>query len=159
MTATQAEIKKVLSALTATPRTLTSISRGLSAARVHARPDKDVWSANEILAHLRACADVWGKSILSMIANDNPTIRYISPRTRIRRTPYLDQDFPISLKAFRAQRVDLLKTLQALDVGGWSRGATFTATTKGRKGTVLSNAIRIADDEAEHLDQLRTILK
>ena len=159
MSAAQADIEEVLRSLAATPRAITSLTQGLTTTRLHSRPDKDTWSANEILAHLRACADVWGKSILSMIAQDHPTIRYVSPRTWIRKTTYVDQQFPISLATFKAQRAELLKTLRALRATDWSRGATFTATTSGREGTILSYALRIADHEAQHLAQLQRILK
>ncbi len=37
------------------------------------------WSAKDILAHLRTCADVWGKHIVIMMMQDHPTLRYISP--------------------------------------------------------------------------------
>ena len=157
--ATHAEVERALTLLTDTPREIASLTRDLTKKRLHAKPDEDTWSANDILAHLRACADVWGKSILAMIAQDHPTLRYVSPRTWIRKTNYLEIDFHASLGAFTKQRADLLKTMEALAPAGWSRGATFTGTVKGREGTVLSYAMRMADHECVHLEQLDTVLK
>ena len=86
-------------------------------------------------------------------------VRCVSPRGWIRRTNYLDQNFRDSLKAFTEQRGVLIGTLSDLQTAGWSRGATFTATTLGREATVLSYATRIADHEVRHLDQLQRTLK
>jgi hypothetical protein len=63
------------------------------------------------------------------------------------------------LQTFTRQRNDLLKSLKALSLTGWSRGATFTATTKGREQTVFSYAQRIAQHETEHLGQLEALSK
>lgn len=109
----------------------------------------------EIMAHLRACADVWGGSIDRMLSEDHPTIRYVSPRSWIRKTDYLQQSFHESLRAFSRGRATLVETLGHLDTTGWSRGATFTGTTLGREATVLSYATRIADHEVRHLGQLQ----
>ena len=61
-----------------------------------------------MLAHLRACADVWGDCIVAMITQDTPTLRAVDPRTWIRQTDYLAQDFEPSLHAFATQRTALL---------------------------------------------------
>jgi DinB family protein len=110
------------------------------------------------VAHLRACAAVWGRSIERMLAEDHPTIRYVSPRGWIKKTDYRQQKFQDSLSAFGQDRVKLVKTLGELDAIGWSRGATFTGTTQGREATVLTYAKRIADHEAQHLGQLQRTL-
>lgn len=159
ITSTAVEQLQLLKLLAATPRRVVTLSRGLTDARLYSKADEAAWSVNEILAHLRACADVWGKSILAMLEQDHPTLRYISPRTWIRKTTYLEQDFHQSLRAYTHQRADLLKTLRALDLADWSRGATFTATAKGREQTVWSYARRIADHEREHCEQLAIMLK
>ena len=90
-----------------------------------------------------------------MLSEDNPTIRYVSPRGWVRKTDYLQVSFRDSLRAFSSERALLVETLRKRDPIDWSRGATFTATTLGREATVLSYATRIADHEARHLGQLR----
>jgi hypothetical protein len=122
------------------------------------RTDDDSWSVNDILAHLRACADVWGKGMQMMITQDHPTLRYISPRTWIKKTDYLEQNFHVSLEAFTSQRNALLIMLKTLSIEDWSRGATFTATTGGREQTVFSYVQRLANHESGHCEQIEALL-
>ena len=154
---TATDLDDLLRALAETPRHLESLTRGLDDPRLQRRPGPDAWSANEILAHLRACADVWGGSIATMIERDHPTLRYVSPRTYIRKTSYTTLPFQQSLQAFSAQRADLVRTLTAL--ADWSRGATFTGTTRGREATILSYVRRILAHEQEHREHLEATLK
>ncbi len=158
MQATSTEIEQILTLLAATPHRLASMTSGLENARLHVKPDNDAWSVHDILAHLRTCADVWGQSMLAMISQDHPTLRYVSPRTWIRKTDDHAQECHISLQAFANQRNDLLRSLKPLAIEGWSRGATFTGTVKGREQTVFSYAQRIAEHETEHLEQIESIL-
>ena len=59
MKATPAEIKKYLQALEETPLVVARLSKSWDEARLQFRPDPQSWSVNDILAHLRSCADVW----------------------------------------------------------------------------------------------------
>jgi hypothetical protein len=159
MKVSPAETESLLKLLAATPRRIASLSREVEISKLHFRPHPDSWSANDILAHLRACADVWGKSIVDMITGDHPKLRYISPRSWIRKTDYLELEFRVSLKAFTDQRRELLRALKGLSIEDWSCSATFTATTKGREQTVFSYARRIAEHENKHCDQIEVTLK
>jgi len=96
---------------------------------------------------------------MAMIAQDHPTLRYVSPRTWIRKTDYLELEFHQSLVAFTRQREELVKSLEPLAITDWSRGATFTGTTKGREQTVLSYAQRMTQHENEHCEQIEALLK
>ena len=104
-------IAQILTILAVTPPRLAALTEGLTAAQLQAAPSPEEWSANEVLAHLRACADVWGECIARVINEDRPTIKALSPRTWIDRTDYRTQDFRPSLHAFTAQRADLLALL------------------------------------------------
>ena len=159
MKVSPAETESVLRLLAATPRRIASLSQGIEISNLHFRRRQDSWSANDILAHLRACADIWGKSIVEMITQDHPKLRYISPRSWIRKTDYLELEFRRSLKAFTEQRRELLRALKGLAIKDWSRLATFTATTGGREQTVFSYACRIAEHEHKHCDQIEAVLK
>src|SRR5262245_15784229 len=88
-----AETRAVVTALSATPEQIERITRGLKDRELSLTPDAGAWSAQEIVAHLRACADVWGRSIDRMLDEDHPTVRYVSPRGWIRKTDYLQQTF------------------------------------------------------------------
>ena len=141
------------------PARIARIARGHTDQQLHRRPAADAWSAHEVVAHLRACAEVWGGSIERMLVEDHPTIRYMSPRGWIKKTNYLQLSFRDTLRGFSQQRAALIGKLDGLGERGWARGATFTGTTLGREATVLSYAVRIADHEVHHLDQLRRTLK
>lgn len=154
---TQIDPTAVVALLDSTPRRIDSVTLGLSDKDLTWKPSPDSWSVNEVIAHLRACADVWGDSILKILKENNPTFRYVSPRTWIRKTNYLNSDFQSSFLAFRRQREDLLKILEPLDHKGWLRRATVKAT-KLREETVLSYAQRLAGHEAGHCEQIDRIL-
>ena len=93
-----------------------------------------------------------------MIQQDQPVLRYVSPRTWIRKTDYLQAEFQQSLKIFTEERAELLALLQSLKAEEWSRGATFTGTTRGREQTVWSYAQRLAQHEDEHCQQIEALV-
>lgn len=159
MSVTSSARELLLTTLAATPQRLTAMTSDLDHAQLHASPTDDAWSINEILGHLRACAEVWGKSILVMIDQDHPTLRYVSPRTQMRKANYAAQEFQPSLQTFTEQRAALIQALTALDSAGWARGATFTGTTRGRSQTVFSYAQRIAEHETQHLAQVAAVVR
>lgn len=150
-----AETEKVLELLAETPHRIAAVSRELENDRLHFKADEKAWSANDILAHLRACADVWGKSIMTMLIEDQPTFRYVSPRTWIRKTNYPDLEFQASFQAFTQQRDELLKVLKSLALEDWSRAALID----GREQTVFSYAQRMTQHEHEHCEQIEALLK
>jgi hypothetical protein len=158
MKADLAEIERILYLLAQTPVRIVFAGLGHENERLTSKPDAADWSANDILAHLRSCADVWGKSIQAMITQDHPTLRYVSPRAWIRKTNYSTLEFRVSLEGFTRQRNELLQMLKALAVEDWSRGATFVGTTKGSEQTILSYAQRIAQHEVEHCLQIEKLL-
>ena len=96
---------------------------------------------------------------MAMIAQDHPTLRYVSPRTWIKKTGYLELEFRQSLVAFTRQREELVKSLEPLAIAYRSRGATFTGTTRGREQTILSYVQRMTQHENEHCEQIEALLK
>jgi hypothetical protein len=144
--------------LKTTPRRIASATRRLNDSELNWKPAAGSWSVNEVLAHLRCCADVWGESIEKILKQDNPTFRYVSPRGWLRKTNYLESEFKASFLAFKAQRKDLVKTLQALPEEDWLRRANVKAHTRVREETVLSYAQRLANHEAGHCEQIDRVL-
>ncbi len=133
------------------PPRIEMVTAGLVAARLHSSPGRGEWSANDVLTHLRACADMWGGSIQTMLAQDRPTLRAVNPRIWINKTDYLEQEFRPSLRAFALQRTDLLAVLEPLGPEGWSRSATVTGAGKPLEWTALFYARRLASHERTHL--------
>jgi len=152
-------IDQVLIILAETPPEIAELSAGLEPAQLHAKPSTNEWSANGVLGHLRACADVWGGGIGTIISQDWPTIRAVNPRTYINTTDYLEQEFHRSLQTFTAQRADLLALLNPLRREAWSRKATVTGAGKPLRWTVLYYARRLAGHERAHVKQINQIVR
>lgn len=150
-------VEQALALLAETPPRIAAITARLTPAQLLAIPGPDEWSANDTLAHLRSCADVWGKCIRTLLDQDKPRLRAVSPRGWIRKTTYREQQFRDSFHAFAAQRADLLTVLTSLEPEAWSRTATVTASGKSITMTVLSYAERLAVHERHHLDQFARI--
>ena len=60
-------IEQILTLLAEAPPRIAALTAGLAPAQLHAAPNPGEWSANEVLAHLRACADMWGNCIATII--------------------------------------------------------------------------------------------
>jgi hypothetical protein len=155
---TKLPIEQILILLAESPRRIAALTAGVAPTRLRDPPDDAQWSANDVLAHLRACADVWGGSIVTMVREDHPTIRAINPRTWIRDTDYLDRAFRPSLRAYTRQRTELLELLEALSPEDWERGGTFTGAGKPMERTVLSEADAIARHERSHVKQIARVV-
>jgi DinB superfamily len=151
--------EQVLTLLAATPQHLAALTADLSPAQLHTPPSHAEWSANDVLAHLRACADVWGNCIQVIIAEDRPTLRAINPRTWIKQTDYLELDFRPSLRSFAEQRAELLAVLEVLPPAGWSLAATVTGAGNVLERTVLFYAQWLARHERPHIKQIERIVK
>jgi hypothetical protein len=143
--------------LAAAPPRITALTADLAPAQLQTAPAPDQWSANEVLAHLRSCADMWGDCIAAMLAQDHPTLRAINPRTWIDKTDYHEQAFQASLDAFTTQRAALLAVLEALAPEGWARAATVTGAGKPLERTVRFYTEWLAVHERPHLKQIERI--
>ena len=150
-------IEQILVLLTETPQRIAALTAGVAPAQLQTPTDGE-WSANDVLAHLRACADVWGGCIVAILAEDNPTLRAINPRTWIRKTDYPEQKFQRSLRAFIAQRNELLAVLKPLSPQDWSRSATVTGAGAPLERTVLFYAPWLGEHERPHIKQIKRML-
>ena len=151
-------IEQVLTLLAESPPRIAAVTAGLSPDQMHTAPNRDGWSANDVLAHLRACADVWGNCIVAMIAEDRPTLRAVNPRTWIKKTDFPELEFRPSLRSFVTQRADLLAVLEPLPPEGWSRTATVTGAGKVLERTVRIYAQQLARHERQHVKQVERIV-
>ena len=158
MTERQLPTEEVLTILAATPSRLATLTADLTPDQLRAAPAPDEWSATEVLAHLRSCADVWGGCIQRILAEDEPTLRALNPRTWIKRTNYPALEFDASLQAFAAQRAELLAMLNSLEPGAWSRSATVTGSGKPLTRTVHSYTQWLARHERPHVMQIATVV-
>ena len=151
-------VEQVLTLLEEAPPRIAALTTALSPAHLRTRPDDDRWSAVDVLAHLRSCADVWGTCITTILAEDQPTIRAIDPRTWVKQTNYHDLEFQPSFHDFTTQRANLLTTLTTLTPDQWSRTATMTGAGKPIDRTLQSFAARLARHERTHIKQIQRLL-
>lgn len=151
-------IDQILTVLDDTPDRLGAVTGGIAERQLSSPPADGEWSIVEVLAHLRSCSDVWGGAIETIVAEDHPTIKAVSPRTWIESTDYRDRKFRPSLEAFATQRARHLALLRSLESSGWSRAATVTGGGAPLELTVHSYADRWARHERTHCKQVeRTV--
>jgi uncharacterized damage-inducible protein DinB len=148
----------MLALLAAAPSRLAGLTKDLAPAQLLAPPASGEWSARDVLAHLRACADMWGKYIVTILNEERPTLKAVNPTTWIKQTDYLEQEFKPSLQAFTTQRAGLLAVLKPLEPEAWTRTATVTGAGKPRERTVYTYAQWLANHEQSHLRQVERIV-
>ena len=152
-------IEQILTMLAAAPPRISALTASLAPDQLCAAPSPDEWSANDVLAHLRACNEVWGGYyIMTILAQDNPTIKAINPRTWIKNTDYLEQEFRPSLRAFTKQRRKLLAVLEPLPPKDWTRTNTLIGAGKPLQQTLISHADGLARHERAHIKQIERIV-
>lgn len=151
-------IEQILTLLKEGPTRIADLTANLEPAQLHTPSDDGEWSINDVLAHLRSCADVWGDCMVKILTQDKPTIRAINPRTWVKRTHYPDLEFHPSFEAFTSQRAELLALLESLAPEDWLRGATVTGAGKPLERTVRFYAQWLAKHERSHLKQFKQIV-
>ena len=150
----------VIHVLRETPARIGAMTADLAPDRLLMAPAPGEWSVNELVAHLRANADVWGGHIDRILREDRPTWRRVSPRAWLRKSNYATWPFPASLEAYTTQREDLLAVLQGLAPGRWERVAVVRESG-GRviERSVLFYATSLATHEQEHLGQIADTIR
>ena len=152
------DAEKILTLLTEQPKSIAALTADLTPAQLRQRPGANAWSATDVLAHLRACADVWGSCIETILTEDKPTIRAVNPRTWVKQTEYTQLEFEPSFKAFVQERAILIGRLQGLDPEAWQRGATVTGAGAPLHRTVRFYAQWVATHERSHLKQFKQLV-
>jgi hypothetical protein len=159
MAQTPLTVAQVLDLLAATPQRIAAATAGLTPAQLRRAEKRGEWSANDVLAHLRSCADARGEFIRAILAADTPTLRAIDPRTWITQTDYPELEFASSFRSFRRQRARLLSFLTSVPQKSWSRTAIVTGGGPARERTVLFYAQWVARHERPHVKQIERITR
>ena len=147
----------VLSLLAAAPDRLAAMTDGLTDEQLKTAPAPGEWSTNDVLAHLRSCADMWGGGIDTILRREQTKMRAVNPRHWIKSTDYPVQAFRPSLESFRVQREGLLRVLDGLSDEEWALSITATGAGKPLQRTVFSFAERLAIHERPHLNQVERV--
>ena len=154
MKASPSEIENYLGIISETPERIQQAATGLDQARLQLRANGKSWSANDILAHLRSCADLWTHSVYAMLAEREPEFSDIDERKWAKVTRYGELQFAESSQAFLLQRENLLRVLKDLPFESWERSAIIF----GRRYTIFTQIRRMAKHEQEHVEQIETLL-
>jgi hypothetical protein len=154
MKASSADIEKFVQILSETPLRISRATMGVGEARLQAKADKISWSVNDILAHLRSCADLWTYSIYALLAEPEPIFSDINERKWAKVTRYAELPFDDSFQVFSMQRGNLLRILTALPFESWERSAIIFE----RKHTIFTQTRRMAKHEQEHCEQIESLL-
>lgn len=151
-------IEQNLTLLATAPTRLADLTNGCTPTHLLTPPEPGAWSARDILAHLRSCADIWGASIVKILHENEPTFKAVNPTTWIKQTNYHDLDFHPSLHAYTTQRAELVALLQPLPREDWSRTAMVTGSGKPRQRSVQTYAQWLAHHEQSHIKQIKRII-
>ena len=142
--------------LAETPRRIVELTKGLTAAQLD-QPALGKWSINDHLAHLRACHDMFGGSMLRIIREDHPSVTAMNPHTWIKQTDYPKWKFKPALAAFKKQRAELLEEIARMPAKGWRRTATVKVWGATYQRTVHFYGGWMASHERAHWKSLERI--
>jgi hypothetical protein len=151
-------VQECLDQLRLTPQRLRELTSGVPPDVLRSAPGPDEWSANDVLAHLRACSDRWGEAATRILEEDHPQIRGTEPRIWITKTNYLDLEFAPSLRAFGRQRKVLLGVLGSVQPDDWQRAGTLVGAGKHVDLTAHAYVERLARHERPHVRQIAKAL-
>lgn len=149
--------EQILTMLAAAPARLAALTKDVPTAQLLSPPKRGEWSARDVLAHLRACSDMWGKYIGLILSENKPTFKAVNSTTWINQTDYREQKFKPSLRALAKQRTELLAVLKPLSPQAWTRIAMVTGAGKVRERTVHTYAEWLANHERSHFKQIECI--
>jgi hypothetical protein len=149
---------EVMGILETSPARLTAVAEGRPDDALHEPLEAGGWSARDILGHLRACQRTWGTYLERILDEDQPTFRYVSPRSTIRQTDFLALPYRVSIAGFSADRARLLARLRTLGSGELDRVASVKVSGgRTQRHTAFSYAARIAEHEREHVEHLESV--
>lgn len=150
-------VDEVYAALVDTPSRLAAAVAGVPARVLAAPLTPGEWSGVRILAHLRACADLWGANATAMAQGRDSDIRTTDPEGWPELQRYERLTWAGSLRAMARQRSELLGVLGGLGRDEWTR--TITVLTWGQQypRNVLFYAERLAMHERSHARHLERL--
>lgn len=150
---------EVLDILESSTGRLTAAAAGRPDHVLHDPLEPGGWSARDILGHLRACQRTWGTYLERILDEDDPTFRYESPRSTIRRTDFLTLTYRDSLDGFATERERLVARLRSIDPADLERTASVKVSGgRVQRHTAFSYAHRMAEHEHDHVEYLEAAL-
>lgn len=139
-----------LTALQTTLTYLELLARHCSEAQLIRPAASGGWSASETLAHLRACQEIWQRTIYAAAQADVPALPDQHPRQWCAIQGYNQVGYAINLAAFQSDRDRLLGFLAAVAERCWNQGVLIGR----RRHTMGGEVRRMALHEQAHWAQL-----
>jgi hypothetical protein len=143
-----------LEVLGAVPLRIAAATSGASDARLHGRTREEPWSVNDVLAHTRAAADNRMRFIRRMASGEHTKLAYVSPRSELKKTDYLERPFAENLAMFTADRADFVAWLRRLAAVEWSREVSI----RDRPESVATYSRYLTEHDVAHCEQIEALL-
>ncbi len=143
---------EIIEALKAMPGKLEAEVEGLPDAVLRYRPAEHEWSIKEVVGHLRDGAEVWGKRLFQVFAQNDPAFVSYDQDAYVKERGYQDAELKRvieEMKRFRLETVNLLD--HAPD---WSKLGQWPGVGR-RSLKQLAEALVEAEDG--HLGQIRSL--
>jgi len=148
--------KKPMNVLTATPRQIDALIKGVSKKKLACRPAPGAWSAVEILAHLADVEIVQSFRLRLILETNRTPIQAYDQNVWAKFSNYSTQDSALSFEAYRINRERNLRLLKSLPRSMWSRYGVHAE--RGRE-TITRITELMAGHDLNHLSQIRRALK
>lgn len=144
----------LLTRLAAIPDRIARAVAGWSEAERRALAPHGEWSAVDILAHLRASADIITPRIYMVLVRDHPPLPAYDERRWAQIAGYADLEFGRSLALFTLRRAEIGAMLRRVKPEDWARSGMHE-----EQGTTSLIALvrRLLEHEEEHCAQLEAI--
>jgi hypothetical protein len=98
--------------------------------------------------------------VAASLSSDGRSPRTVPhPRRYVDKTGYVQLDFALSLAAFAAGRVELMRTLKALPAETWGVAGPARGWTLVSNRSLLAQATGIVEHEGIHIDQIEAAVK
>src|SRR5262245_49365018 len=161
--------------LRTTPDDISAALDGKSDDVICRRPDRQSWSAREIICHLRDVEELFLTRFQTILAMDDPEIltfaatpevlkewgigegvgHLLDPNRWADERQYARSDAGLARAAFRRRRQEVVKLFETLSPGQWRRGGIHLQ--RGRL-TLDEWVASLAAHDDNHLDQMRRAL-
>ena len=143
---------EIIEGLKGMPDRVGAAIAGLPDSVLRYRPSEAEWSIKEVVGHLRDGAEVWGRRLYQVWAQNDPMFVPYDQDARVKERGYQDSNpaaVIAEMRKFRLETVELLE--HAVD---WSRLGQWPGV--GRR-SLKQLAEALAEAESEHLEQIRSL--
>ncbi len=147
--------RRPMEALSATPRQIARLIKGIAKKKLARRPAPEAWSVAEILAHLADAEVVQSFRIRLILGSNKTAIQSYDQDAWSEFSDYSSHDPALSLESFRINRERNLRLLKSLPLKMWSR---YGIHSERGKETIARITELMAGHDINHANQIRRIL-